>query len=304
VSALAVGVDVGGTRTKVGIADRDGRMLAQRVHATVLDDGEAFLSRLEADVAELLAETGRRRDELAGIGLAVPGFVDQQGERIAMVWERVAYLERRGLRAAIAARLGLPCAIDNDAQAAATGEARVGAGVGAMRLLALTIGTGLGFAFLVDGRPRDAAPLSHMAGHLPIGAPPAECICGIGGCLESAVSARGFQRAYRAAGGSEDAPPEDIAARARAGERAAAAAIAALTDRLVDGLDAYLLLLAPDRVVIGGGLAAVLDPAELQRRIRARPFPAHRVAVVRSALQERAGIVGAALLAFAARGHP
>jgi glucokinase len=298
VRGLAIGVDVGGTRTKVGIADRDGRLLARRVHATVLDDGEAFLHTLASTVAELLVEIGRGRDELAGIGLAVPGFVDQAGERIAMVWERVAYLERPGLRRAIADRLSLPCAVDNDAQAAAIGEARVGAGRGASRFLALTIGTGLGFAFLVDGAPRDDAPVGHMAGHLPIGAPRAECICRIDGCLESAVSAGGFRRAYRAAGGDDGMSPEAIADRASRGERAATAAVAEFTRRLLDGLDAYVLMLAPDRIVIGGGLAALIDPADLQRHIRARPFPGYRPEIDRSSLQERAGIVGAAMLAF------
>jgi glucokinase len=297
VSLLAVGVDVGGTRTKIGLVESTGLLVAQSMHATALDDGEAFARGLEATIGRLLQEAGRTRDAIAGIGVAVPGFVDQTGERIAMVWERLAFLERPGWRQALAARLGAPCTVANDAEAAAIGEARVGAGAGAARLIALTLGTGLGFAFLVDGSPRERAPFAHMAGHLPIGAPPTACMCGIPGCLESAVSAGGLRRAYQAAGGGE-ATPEAIAARAAAGEPAATAAIDAVERHLADGIEAYTLLLAPDRVVVGGGIAAVLDPDRLRRRLRAQPYPGHRLELAHSALQERAGIVGAALLAL------
>jgi glucokinase len=305
VTALAIGIDVGGTRTKCGLVDGAGRVLAQTVAPTVLDDAEAFSAGLVRSCAELCSRAGAAA--VVGAGIAVPGFVDPDRDRIAMVWERLAFLERPGFRADLEGRLGLRCVVDNDARAAAIGEARHGAGVGASRLLVLTIGTGIGFGFTVDGRFTERAPLSHMAGHIRIGADGGECICGLDGCLESVVSARGLVRSYLALkpeAWSCDEPldGERIAAAAAAGDAAAREALMTMARHLATGLDSYVSLLAPDRIVIGGGLSRALAGHVdwLRAAVRAEPFPGHRVEIAVSVLQESAGIIGAASIALAA----
>jgi glucokinase len=311
VSRLALGVDVGGTRTKLGLVDGAGAVLAEATHPSVHGDGERFLARLASEADALLAGLGRDRSCLSGIGLAVPGFADPASGRIAQAWESLAFLERPGFAASVAAAVGATCTVLNDARAAGLGEARAGAGMGASRVLALTLGTGLGFAFLVDGAFRDPAPLDHMSGHIPIGhsdsgAPAATCCCGATGCLESAVRAEALVRASARVGGTRCASAEEVAAAAMRGEAAACAAVDGLIASLARGLDAYILLLAPDRVVLGGGVAHVLDDRfgnpldRLRGRLTARPWPGYQVELVRSRLGSRAGVIGAALQACAA----
>ncbi len=302
-SRLALGVDVGGARTKLGLVDDAGAVLAEAIHPSVHLDGERFLARLATEADALLAGLGRDRSCLCGIGLAVPGFADPASGRIAQVWERLDFLEQPGFAARIAGAMGAPCTALNDARAAGLGEARAGAGMGASRVLALTLGTGLGFAFLVDGAFRDPAPLDHMAGHIPIGAPAAACCCGTTGCLESAVRAEALVRTSTRGDGSRHASAEAVAAAAARGEAEALAALDGLFARRARGLDAYIWMLVPDRIVVGGGVAAAIDGRldQLRARLTARPLPGHRVEVVRSQLGARAGIVGAALLAVAAQ---
>jgi glucokinase len=141
----AIGVDLGGTKILAGVVARDGTIVRRHERATPHDSQDSVVRELEAAVSELMS------GEIAAIGFGAPSPIDQ---RRGVVVECVNLpLEDFALRDAMAGRFGLPTGLDNDANAAAIGEWRAGAGRGVENLVMLTIGTGLGGGVIAGGRP-------------------------------------------------------------------------------------------------------------------------------------------------------
>ena len=279
-----------------------------------------------------LAAEGRRRfgaDGVAGVGLAVPGLVDE-ARGVAL---RAVNLPWRDLALAKVAsgRLGLPVLLSHDVRAAAAAEAALGAGRGADDFLFVAIGTGIGAAIVHGGRPfLGAHGRAGELGHVVVepGGPP--CACGARGCLEAIASAAAIERAYAAAGGGRgragdgggdrDDAARGVGDREGAGDGASAREVAALAQaddpvarevwaRAARALGAALAdavaLLDPGLVVVGGGLAEagaqLLDPVAAELAARSRLGPPPRV--VAAELGADAGCRGAALLAWRALGE-
>ena len=199
-------------------------------------------------------------------------------------------------------RLSLPCRIDNDARVVALGEQRYGAARGKRRAIALTLGTGVGFGMVVDGRFTSANPVEHMAGHVTVRDSGERCYCGRFGCLETLASATGLVRAMEKKDlfgrGKKPWSPEAIFAAQDAGDALAGEVVDQFLSDLAAGLDNYLFLYAPDVIVLGGGLTNGLTPhlGTLRDQISAAPFKSYRVEIVLSELKERSGILGSAAL--------
>jgi glucokinase len=327
-AACVVAIDVGGTLLKGGVCDRDGAIVTGDRRPTVRDDADALVDGIVA-FARDLADEGRRRfgaDGVAGVGLAVPGLVDEaRGVALRAVnlpWRDLALAE------IAAERLGLPVALSHDVRAAAAAEAALGAGRDADDFLFVAIGTGIGAAIVADGRPFPGAhgragELGHMVVE-PDGPP---CACGASGCLEAIASAAAIEQAHAAAGGgggsardrggsaaagSRDASPRvsarEIAALAQAGDPVARAVWARAARALGAALAAAVALVDPGLIVLGGGLAEagprLLDPVAAELGERSHLGPAPRV--VGAELGADAGCRGAALLAWRAaaeQGH-
>ncbi|BDI28851.1 glucokinase [Capsulimonas corticalis] len=287
----AIGVDVGGTRTKIGLVDLDrGVVDALSVEPTVKKDGPAFLDSLRRGIATVTATRGVRP---SGVGIAVPGFVDTERRRISDVWDDLDYLNADGFPARAAEVLGLPCFWDNDARCAGLGESRYGAGAGARRLLALTLGTGVGFAFLIDGQFPELSPVTHLGAHFPLRSDGPECWCGLQGCFEALVSSSGLL---------ERIPP---ALRPRSSSEIFAAALEsppitqAVKEYLDDlrlGLEIFARTLAPDVIVLGGGVSHRLGHYLNDLQITIQPYAGYQAVTRISELQESAGVIGAAAL--------
>ena len=157
----AIGVDVCGTKILAGIVARDGAITRRRERATPHDTQEHVLAELEAAVAELM------NGDVAAVGFGVPSPIDQR--RGVVVQSVNLPLEDIALRDLMRERLGLPVGLDNDANAAAIGEWRAGAGRGVDNLVMLTLGTGLGGGVIADGRPfRGATGAGAELGHVVI----------------------------------------------------------------------------------------------------------------------------------------
>ncbi len=226
-----IGIDVGGTMLKGAVCDRDAAIVHGERRRTARDDVDALVDGIVA-FADDLAAGGRRRfgaDGVAGVGLAVPGLVDEtRGVALRAVnlpWRELA------LAQAVGARLGLPVALSHDVRAAAAAEAALGAGRGSDDFLFVAIGTGIGAAVVHGGRPfLGAHGRAGELGHVVVepGGPP--CACGARGCLEAIASAAAIERAYAAAGGGggggavegDGASAREVAALARADDPAAA----------------------------------------------------------------------------------
>lgn len=315
----SIGVDIGGTRLKAGLVDRDGAVLATARRATpgrsappsVLE--EALLAVVE-ELRSGAAAAGYRP---AAVGVAVAGLVD--AARGTVVFAPHLPWREEPLRDRLAARLDLPVVVDNDANAAAWAEHRFGAGRGESHLLLLTLGTGIGGAVLTEGRlQRGRHGLAGELGHVRVVPGGRVCPCGGRGCWEQYVSGtvlrRDGQELVRRGGAAAaaltaacgDDPDrlhgDDVTRLARQGDPASIAVLAAAGRWLGTGLAAAVATLDPGTVVIGGGLSEagdlLLDPARaaLAGQLLGRghrPVPA----VVPAALGVGAGLVGAADLA-------
>lgn len=294
---VRVGIDIGGTSAKLGLVSPAGAVLRRLQVPTGRD--------LEAP--SLVESLSRAARELAGgapleaVGVAAPGCRRADGEGVINV-TNLPYLDSFPLRAALAAALGAPTAVDNDANAAALGEARYGAGVGAVRVLTVTVGTGIGAGMVVEGRiHRVAWEGLGDAGHVIVQPGGVRCLCGGTGCVEALASVPAMLR-RAAAAGSTAATFAELVAAAAAGEPAGLETIRGAGFYLGVALATLAHVLAPTLILVGGGGA---DAAEdfLMAPLRAafaghvQPFFGQQLSIRRAALGNDAGLVGAAALA-------
>jgi len=294
VTATVIGVDVGGTKILAGVVERDGTVLRHREYPTPLESEDALLDGLEAAVRDLLDET------VAGVCFGVPSRIDQRvGVAIGSV--NIPLVDCP-LRDVMHDRLGLPVAIENDANAAAIAEWQVGAGRGTKDMVMLTLGTGVGGGLILGGHPyRGSIGAGAELGHVVIVHDGELCSCGGRGHLESYVSGTAADRLAREAFG----PAVDSHRLVRLADEGDAAAIQILTEigrKLGSGLGSLINTFDPELIVIGGGFAAagelILGPArELLHREALQPMR-DSVRIVRAELGTSAGMVGAAMAAF------
>lgn len=293
--------DLGGTDLKAARVDRNGRIERHvRLPSRTRESADAPFAamreaaqRLEADGAAPVA-----------IGLGCPGMIDPRSGALVASTAHLPHWRDLGLRERLTREFGRPVAVDNDANAAALAEARLGAARGAALAVVITLGTGIGCGIVVDGRVlRGAGGGAGELGHLPFGSGVAACACGIERCLEPEASGSGLLRAARAAG-LEAPDAAAVFAAAAAGNATAGTLVDAMGDRLGAALAAAVNVLNPDVLVIGGGVAQAGAPLfeRLERALARHALASHRrgLRVAPAALGERAGVVGAALLAWEA----
>lgn len=189
---VALGVDIGGTNTKLGFVDRDGISLADMSIPTGEDDADKFLPRLYRAVDKLMIPL-RDKVKMVGIGVGVPN-----GNYYKGTVEMPANLQWRDyvpLTEWIEAHYQLPCRLTNDANAAALGEMKFGVAKGMKNFVVITLGTGLGSGFVVDGRLAYGHDgFAGELGHVVVNPDGRMCGCGKKGCLETYVSATGIRR--------------------------------------------------------------------------------------------------------------
>ncbi len=178
-SRYALGIDIGGTNTKIAVVSETGEVLQSSSIPTDLRNG----------VDSLLGQIVGRVGKAAAVGVSVAGFVN--AERSQMIYNpNLPALENYPLKAALEARLGLPVTLDADSNSACFGEYRVGAGVGSRRFLCLVLGTGAGGGMIVDG---EVVRLAHEGlgdlGHVIVQPDGPQCSAGCRGCLEAMLQA-------------------------------------------------------------------------------------------------------------------
>jgi glucokinase len=197
---LIVGIDIGGTRTKIGLVDLlTGKVVRSIIEPTEKESAERFEHRIKSAIQELITTSNAEQKRVEGIGFGVPSFVWTDGT-VDSTYGFVRFMEDYPLVKIIESAFGIPCRVDNDARTVALGEALFGEGKGYARMLMLTLGTGLGMGFTHQGKLPELLPYSHMGGHMRITTNDVVCYCGKTGCLESLVSATGLLAAARRAG--------------------------------------------------------------------------------------------------------
>jgi glucokinase len=298
---MIVGIDIGGTSTKLGLVHDDRVIAHARVPTPGHADAEAYADALVQALKSLLSTHGTAA---VAIGIGAPngnqhtGIIDRAPN---LPWGQDVPLARM-----LAERTGLPCTLGNDANAAALGEWRYGAGQGCTDLLVVTLGTGLGSGFIVDGRLL-LGPFGNAGelGHTTVVMDGRNCTCGRKGCLEAYVSIRGMRATYQDLGDDPDVLAQEgvlpIAAAALRGDAAALQTFRDTARWLATGLANAVAIAPPQRIVLFGGIArnGELLMAPLQEHFEAALLNIHRgrVALQLSQLPEDdAGILGAAAL--------
>jgi glucokinase len=292
-----IGLDLGGTDLKYARIRRDGALEGfRRTPSRTAESAEAPLAVLTDCVRAVAGE------RLPPVGLGCPGVIDPRTG--ALVGETAHLPHWRDLPIAqrLAERTKCVTAVDNDANCAALAEAKVGAGRGGTVVLMITLGTGIGAGLVVNGRVhRGAHGGAGEIGHIPLGDGRLPCRCGVPNCVEPEASGSGLARQARAAGlGELDAA--GVFALALRGDAQARAMVERFTDRLGAVIAIAVQTVDPEIVLIGGGVAQAGDAlfAGVRRSFDHHVLESHRrrTRIVPAALGERAGVVGAGLLAW------
>lgn len=307
-----LGIDIGGTKLAAGIVDTDGKMLMRREVPTVAREGlEPVLGRIVALGQDLLAHAAAKKESVQRIGIGCAGPVDIRAGKVFNPpnlpgWTEVPLVHH------IETALVLPAVLENDANAAALAEFRYGAGKGARSLVYLTVSTGIGGGIVLDGKVwhglKDAAG---EIGHMTVCPDGPVCGCGNRGCLEAMASGPSIARRARQAASSErptrlreipQPTSADVVALAREGDAIAREVWDETVQYLAIGVAAVITILAPERVVLGGGVTKaghiLFEPLRAEVRRRVKLVPVASVPILPAALGSDVGILGAAAVAM------
>lgn len=312
-----LGIDLGGTTVKFGILTLEGEVQEKwAIETNILEDGKHIVPDIVASLKHRLALYNLTKDDFVGIGMGSPGAVNRDKKTVTGAFN-LNWASTQEVGSVIEAELGIPFAIDNDANVAALGERWVGAGANNPDVVFVTLGTGVGGGVIADGNLiHGVAGAGGEIGHIVVEPEDGfDCTCGNHGCLETVASATGVVRVARklaeeyegdskikaAIDNGEAVSSKDIFDAAKEGDHFA--------NTVVDKVSFYLGLasanisniLNPDSVVIGGGVSAAGEflRSRIENNFQKFAFPQVRKStkIKIAELGNDAGIIGAASLA-------
>lgn len=312
---LLLGIDIGGTNTKIALIDKKGRIKAKKIFPTADFKGKrALIERITSETKKLLAEYGVVKKYIIGAGVGAPGAVDIRSGTVRYLtnipdWREVP------IGNILKKELGLLTFVDNDANVMALGELFFGSGVGAKNMLCVTLGTGVGGGLILEGRLyRGSSSAAGEFGHVPINIAGPRCNCGSWACVEAYVGNNYIVRDVIARikngektlikklvnGKLSKITPEIISRAARSGDRFAKEIWRDAGNKVGTALAGVVNLLNVEKIVIGGGVAEagriLFDSIKKTIAARAMKLPAKTVKVVKAKLGRDAGLIGAAAL--------
>jgi glucokinase len=309
-------VDLGGTKIRAALVSSRGEVIARDYHPTLADEGpQPVTNRILSTIDSLLGKAGIASSQLHSISIAAAGIID--GERGLINsspnlpgWHDIP------LRGVVAEKYGVKSYLVNDANAAALGEHRFGAGRGVSNLIYITVSTGIGGGIIIDGQLyTGACGSAGEIGHMTIDINGPKCNCGQAGCLETLASGTAVAReaARRINQGEKSSLTEIVSGRLDAitaekvdeaalrGDPLAAEVILAAATYLGVGMVNLVNIFNPEMIIVGGGMARMgdrlLNPARQVVMARAFQLPAQVVRIVPAQLGDDAGVIGAAVFA-------
>ncbi|HMF55888.1 MAG TPA: ROK family protein [Pyrinomonadaceae bacterium] len=313
---LVFAVDLGGTHLRAAAVDVGGQIHERVKHETPKSDKADEIVRAIVQAArECGLNAEQRGGRISALSIAVPGTI-QVETGVVVKAPNIPCLDGFRLAAALTGELHLPTTLENDANAAAVGEMWMGAARGARTIICATLGTGVGGGIILDGElwrgvDGSAAEIGHI-GVEPFGGVP--CPCGSRGCLEVYASATAIVRMTREAAprypdsplhSSEELTAEKIYKIGVEGDELALEVFRRMGQYLGVGLASLINVLNPEKIVLGGGVAAgwELFAEHVREQIAARafPVPARRAQLVQAEKGDDAGLLGAAHIAFSQR---
>jgi glucokinase len=312
VAPNAVGVDVGGTKIAAGIVSPEGKILSDVRYPTP-HAPEKLVETIVRSIKEVM-----EGHEVGGVCLAVPGYILAQENRVVFSANLHA-IEGIPLKDKVEPEIGVPLVIENDANAAAWGEFRFGAGSEVDHLVFVTLGTGVGGGVISHGvLLRGAQGSGGELGHVTVHATGPRCACGNRGCLEALASGTAIARRARVAAVERPESAlgrlasrrkllgEDVTELARGGDETALSVLEETGTWLGIGLAGFVNVFNPEVVAVGGGAMEagdlILASARREVRLRARPPSRDLVEIQVATLGPESGLLGAAALAREADG--
>jgi glucokinase len=297
----SIGLDLGGTNFRAAAIDRSGKLLAKVAGTTNSAAGrEAIVSDIVAAMNRL--REGRSGDRLAGVGVALAGFILME-KGLILSSPNIPAFENFAARDEIQARLGTPVILENDANAAALGEKWMGAGRDVDDLVLLTLGTGIGGGIISGGRVlHGCLGMAAEMGHTTVNPTGIPCACGNTGCLEKHASATAIVTMARHLNLGENLTSEEVCKLALGGNRDARRVFESMGSALGIGLANLVQIFNFPLYLLSGGVLAAWDlfaPAmfrELEQR--SFTFRSTRPRVEKAILGNQAGMFGAAYLPF------
>jgi len=303
---IFIGMDLSGPKVHAALVSDEGH---------VLDRREALISteNLVEQVASVTRELSAGNGDVSAVGIAIPGLVNRQTDRVVVSRDLPATV-REDLHAEIMRATGLRVELENDANAAAYGEYKVGAGRGSRDIFYMMIGAGIGGAIIFDGKLwTGASGFAGEVGHITIDTEGLECVCGNTGCLETVASApsivrRARERLNRDSTSSlsrlalnKEFTADDVAHQANEGDDFALMMIERTGKYIGTGVASVINLLNIERIVLGGGVMdagpLILNPIIQEAKRRAFQPCFEATQIVGANLGPDAVAIGAAMLA-------
>jgi len=305
-AANFLGIDLSGPTMRAALVTAAGEVIERRESPIEAD-------RLVPKIAEVVQELRTSHPEIAAIGVAIPGLVNRQTDRVIASRDLPSTV-RDELHSEFMDATGLRVEIENDANAAAYGEYIVGAGRGSRDMFYVTIGDGIGGAIILDGKLwAGASGFAGEVGHITIDADGIECECGNMGCLETVASGpnivrRANERLHRDGTSSlsrlainKNFTAADLAHEANNGDDFSLMMIERTGKYIGTGVASVLNLLNIEKIVLGGGVMdageLILNPIIQEARRRAFQPCFEATQIVAAALGPDAVSIGAAMLA-------
>ncbi len=305
-STSFIGIDLSGPNLRAAIVSDEGQIIERREVPLEAD-------RLVPQVAEVVSELRGVNPNIAAAGIGIPGLVNRQTDRVISSRD-LPSIVREDLHAELTNAAGIRVEIENDANAAAYGEYKVGAGHGSRDMFYITIGEGIGGAFILDGSLwTGASGFAGEVGHITIDTEGIECECGNTGCLETLASGpnivrRARERLFRDGTSSlsklavnKEFTAADVAHEANNGDDFAMMMIERTGKYIGTGVASVLNLLNVERIVLGGGVMdagdLILNPIIQEAKRRAFQPCFEATQILAATLGDEAVTIGAAMLA-------
>ncbi|HYV83995.1 MAG TPA: ROK family protein [Pyrinomonadaceae bacterium] len=301
-----IGINISGTQARAALVDSEGSVIEGRF-------GEVAPKQLVQELAAMVEDLRKQNVEVGAIGVAIAGLVNRQTDRVIAPRDIPSTIVG-DLHGELMRATGLRVELENDANAAAYGEFKVGAGLGARNLFYMMIGNGIGGAIILDGKLwTGASGFAGEVGHITIDTEGLQCVCGNTGCLETVASApsivrRARERLNRDGTSSlsrlalnKSFTAEDVAHQANEGDDFALMMIERTGKYIGTGVASVINLLNIERIVLGGGVmdagSLILNPIiqEVKRRAFQPCFEATEIVAAKLGID--AAPIGAALLA-------
>lgn len=301
-----IGIDIGGTRTKVGLVKKDSLEVCEsRVFPTEKWDKELFFSNIHNAILDICKTVGVSKGDIIGAGIGIGSYIFRDGGTVDSTWGYIPCLDGVALEEEINKRFGFSCTVDNDLRAIALAESRIGNGKDKSRVLSLTLGTGVGVCLTEDGKFVEHEAVTHLAGHIKVrgkdewidALDKEGCYCSVFGCMENTCSATSLKKMA-----GEMVKPSienrELFRLAVKGDQKASECLDFYFDCLIRGLNQMVYIFSPDVIVLGGGITKAFAPycKRIQEGITAQVNSKQKTIIRISELEESSGIIGAALL--------